>query len=175
MRRRHAGGARTSVQRISKYWRTEPMDLSGDALVWASLVRIGQNRHVVQFVFHHIIADGWSIRIFIDEFEQFYRAFAEGRTVALPPLEFQYADFAAWQLGRKGRHKGLEYWKDHSPAYLRRLAFPSRVPGRRGKDTKADVALWDCQHLSRSARTRAPAGHAVHGASHRLQRSPASS
>jgi hypothetical protein len=46
---------------------------------------------------HHIISDGWSIGVFIREWQHAYTAFAQGEQPSLPPLSIQYSDYAAWQ------------------------------------------------------------------------------
>ncbi len=46
---------------------------------------------------HHIVSDGWSMQILIDEFVHLYSAWTQGREPELPELPIQYADYAIWQ------------------------------------------------------------------------------
>ena len=46
---------------------------------------------------HHIVADGWSMGVLMDELAACYEAFRNGETPSLPELSVQYADFASWQ------------------------------------------------------------------------------
>ncbi|WP_327196081.1 condensation domain-containing protein, partial [Noviherbaspirillum sp. Root189] len=46
---------------------------------------------------HHIVSDGWSQGVLINEFSALYNAYCEGRDDPLPPLAIQYADYAVWQ------------------------------------------------------------------------------
>ena len=48
-------------------------------------------------VLHHLIADGWSRGVFIDELAACYQAFNRQVPVSLPELPIQYGDVAVWQ------------------------------------------------------------------------------
>jgi hypothetical protein len=74
-----------------------PFDLSRGPLVRAHLVRLGAEEHLALFNLHHIVADGWSLGVLVQELGALYPAFAAGRPSPLPALPVQYADYAAWQ------------------------------------------------------------------------------
>ncbi|RKI65092.1 amino acid adenylation domain-containing protein, partial [Corallococcus sp. AB049A] len=74
-----------------------PFDLARGPLFRAVLVRLEERRHVLLVLTHHIASDGWSTGVLVRELVSLYRAFASGQEPSLPPLPFQYADFAAWQ------------------------------------------------------------------------------
>lgn len=64
---------------------------------------------------HHIIADGWSMNVLIDEFSRLYAAASQGQTASLPALPTQYADFGSWQrqwLAQGEGERQLAYWKE---------------------------------------------------------------
>jgi aryl carrier-like protein len=84
-----------------------PFDLA-EALWRARLLRTGEQEYVLFFTMHHMISDGWSMPLFIQELATFYRALTEGGQAALPDLPIQYADFAAWQ--REGPGAALIAW-----------------------------------------------------------------
>jgi FkbH-like protein len=74
-----------------------PFDLAHGPLIRARLLRLSDSDHIFVLVMHHIISDGWSLGIFLKEFEAAYRAFNSGLPQSgLPALPIQYADFAAW-------------------------------------------------------------------------------
>lgn len=78
-------------------------------------MRVAQDDHVLVLVQHHIVSDGWSMQVMIDELVQLYAAFSQGQAVQLPVMPIQYADFAVWQrtwmeAGEKSRQ--LDYWRD---------------------------------------------------------------
>jgi non-ribosomal peptide synthetase component F len=63
---------------------------------------------------HHIVSDGWSMEIFIQELATLYKAICEGQPNALPDLPIQYADYAVWQrqwLRGEIMEEQLSYWK----------------------------------------------------------------
>ncbi|MEM1207365.1 MAG: amino acid adenylation domain-containing protein, partial [Acidobacteriota bacterium] len=75
----------------------EPFDLATGPLLRLGLLRLGPEEHWLLFTFHHIVSDGWSTDLFIQEALERYRADEQDRAPRLPELPIQYADFAAWQ------------------------------------------------------------------------------
>ncbi len=93
-----------------------PFDLARGPLFRPLLLRLAADRAVVVVAMHHIVSDGWSMEVLIRELTALYQAFAAGRPSPLPPLAFQYADYALWQ----------RRWLDQEPsgvppAYGKRL------------------------------------------------------
>ncbi|WP_330215007.1 non-ribosomal peptide synthetase [Pseudomonas sp. AM8] len=89
-------------------------DLEKGPLLWVTLVRLDEDDHQLLVTLHHIIADGWSLNILIDEFSRLYAAASQGQTLALPPLALQYADYGSWQrqwLADGEGQRQLAYWK----------------------------------------------------------------
>ncbi|HLD64830.1 MAG TPA: condensation domain-containing protein, partial [Pseudomonas sp.] len=93
---------------------TRPFDLSQAPLLRLALVRLRVDEHLLLVVLHHIIADGWSMGVLVNELVQLYRAALDGREAALPALPIQYADYAAWQRQRLDGarlERQLTYWR----------------------------------------------------------------
>jgi len=94
--------------------RLTPFDLVKGPLLRVILFRLSPEEHVLLLTIHHIIFDGWSIKVFAHELTELYKAFSEGRPASLPELRIQYADFASWQrqwLQGEVLQKQLTYWK----------------------------------------------------------------
>jgi amino acid adenylation domain-containing protein len=90
-----------------------PFDLTKGPLFRVSLLRLAGDEHIVLFTMHHIIADGWSMGLLVNEVAELYRTFVGTETPALPELPIQYADFAYWQRQRfQGEllETQLSYW-----------------------------------------------------------------
>jgi amino acid adenylation domain-containing protein len=92
-----------------------PFDLQAGPLLRVTLLRLAEDDHVLVLVQHHIVSDGWSMQVMVDELVQLYAAFSEHRVPQLPSMPIQYADYAVWQrnwmeAGEKARQ--LDYWRD---------------------------------------------------------------
>ncbi|MCX5202720.1 amino acid adenylation domain-containing protein [Streptomyces sp. NBC_00237] len=91
-----------------------PFDLTRAPLLRATLLRTGENEHLLVVVVHHIAVDGWSMPLLWDDLSAMYRSRLEGRKHELPVPSIQYADFAHWQRDRLSgeRLRGqLDYWR----------------------------------------------------------------
>ncbi len=90
-----------------------PFDLERGPLLRVSLLRLAEDDHVLVMVQHHIVSDGWSMQLMVEELVQLYAGYSQGLDVVLPALPIQYADYALWQrswmeAGEKERQ--LAYW-----------------------------------------------------------------
>ncbi|WP_334191072.1 non-ribosomal peptide synthetase, partial [Noviherbaspirillum sp.] len=74
-----------------------PFDLAAGPLARGQLIRTTDDDHVLLVTMHHIVSDGWSQGILINEFSALYNAYRDGREDPLPPLAIQYADYTIWQ------------------------------------------------------------------------------
>jgi tyrocidine synthetase-3 len=82
-------------------------DLSKAPLLTVNLVKLMENKYLLMFDMHHIISDGTSMGILMDEFVMIYSG------QELEKLKIQYKDFAAWQnkfLKSEEIKKQEEYW-----------------------------------------------------------------
>jgi Condensation domain len=82
-----------------------PFDLSLTPLVRGGLLQHKQKGNFLLVDIHHIIADGASLNILIDEFNRIYQG------DQLPPLELRYVDYAGWINQVKGKlEQQKEFW-----------------------------------------------------------------
>jgi alpha-ketoglutarate-dependent taurine dioxygenase len=106
----------------------KPFDLSTGPLLRATLLRLDTEEHIILLTMHHIISDGWSMGILLDEVAVLYRAFSEGKPSPLPELPIQYIDFAQWQrryLRGEVLDRHLAYWKRQLTEPLPVLQLPT--------------------------------------------------
>src|SRR5262249_2529047 len=103
---------------------SEPFDLERGPLLRAILFQLSREEHVLLVAMHHIVTDGWSIPILVQELSTLYAAFCRGESSPLTALPVQYADFACWQRehlqGQEFAAK-LDYWTHRladAPAFL---------------------------------------------------------
>ncbi|MBJ2238039.1 amino acid adenylation domain-containing protein [Pseudomonas fluorescens] len=93
----------------------QPFDLQEGPLLRVTLLRLAADEHVLVLVQHHIVSDGWSMQLVVEELVQLYAGYSQGQDVQLPALPIQYADYAVWQrswmdAGEKQRQ--LAYWRE---------------------------------------------------------------
>ena len=62
-------------------------------------MHVGEEEWILLCTLHHIISDGWSMGILLEEWMAFYEKATNGKVAELEPLPVQYADFAQWQKG----------------------------------------------------------------------------
>ncbi|MBG4573873.1 pyoverdine non-ribosomal peptide synthetase PvdD, partial [Pseudomonas aeruginosa] len=91
----------------------QPFDLERGPLLRVNLLQLAEDDHVLVLVQHHIVSDGWSMQVMVEELVQLYAGYSQGLDVVLPALPIQYADYALWQrswmeAGEKERQ--LAYW-----------------------------------------------------------------
>ncbi|MGF1739614.1 amino acid adenylation domain-containing protein [Vibrio profundum] len=90
-------------------------DLTEDSLVRTALVEISDNEFVFILNHHHIISDGWSVDIILENLSEFYASEVEGRYSNLKNIRVKYTDFLYWQKAEaktKSYQNKLSYWCD---------------------------------------------------------------
>nr|WP_255352740.1 amino acid adenylation domain-containing protein [Xanthomonas sp. GPE 39] len=92
-----------------------PFALEQGPLIRGRLVRLADDESVLFVTMHHIVSDGWSMGILINELSVLYRAFARDEVDPLPTLPIQYADYASWQrqwLTGDVLEQQATYWRE---------------------------------------------------------------
>ncbi|PSB01236.1 non-ribosomal peptide synthetase, partial [Merismopedia glauca] len=124
-------------------------DLSQGYLYRIQLLHISPNEHILLVVLHHIICDGWSMGVFIQELAKLYLNFSHQKASPLPTIKLQYADYAIWQRQRLSEsvlQTQLDYWKQQLSGNLPILELPSfrsrqlQVDSWRGKTKSARLS-----------------------------------
>ncbi len=106
-------GMDAEIERLLAEEARKPFDLASGPVLRASLVKTGNDEHILLLTFHHIAADGWSLGVFTRELAACYQAFVSGDEPRLPDLPVQYADYAAWQrqwLSGETLERQKAYW-----------------------------------------------------------------
>ncbi len=106
-------------------------DLSQAPLFVARLYKLDTDMHVLFFMPHHIIWDGWSFDLVYAQLSEIYAAHVGDRAPVLPELPVTYGDYSAWH----------REWV-HGPEYARQLAFwRDRLGGHGGERLNRARAL----------------------------------
>lgn len=141
-----SGQRQAQVQRLAMAELRRPFDLAQGPLIRATLLLLDRGEHVALLTMHHIIADGWSIEVFIREVVSLYAAFMQGTSSPLPDLTIQYADFAHWQrqwLQGEVLEAQLAYWRQQLASAPPVLALPTDQP-RPALLTSQGSRQWCC-------------------------------
>jgi non-ribosomal peptide synthetase component F len=91
-----------------------PFDLGKGPLFRIRVFRRSEEDHLIAMTMHHIISDGWSMRILGEEIRSLYVAFSAGLRSPLEELPIQYGDYAYWQRSQLAGgllDRQLKYWK----------------------------------------------------------------
>ncbi|MFB2835830.1 condensation domain-containing protein, partial [Floridanema evergladense] len=108
-----------------------PFDLANDCLLRTTLVVLSETEHILLICMHHIVSDGWSIGVFVEELTALYNAYAQGQPSPLSPLPIQYTDFAIWQrnwLQGEVLQSQLSYWQNQLADAPAILSLPTDRP-----------------------------------------------
>jgi acyl transferase domain-containing protein/acyl carrier protein len=123
------------AQRLAGEEGNAPFNLSKAPLFRASMFGLTQREQILALAFHHIIADAWSLAVFLDELKRLYGKYVGAAVPALPPLPFRHADYAAWQRDYLAGEKlaGLErYWMKQLDGLVCQMQFRNDPEKRNG-------------------------------------------
>ncbi|MGH9824651.1 MAG: condensation domain-containing protein, partial [Blastocatellia bacterium] len=88
--------------------RMKGFDLASPPLMRFSLIRLGETTWRLVWSHHHLILDGWSVGLVLNELFAFYEAFAGGQSLTLEKPR-PYSDYIDWLSNRDGSHAKL-FW-----------------------------------------------------------------
>ena len=136
-------------------------DLRSASPIRATLIRLPDDELVFVLTMHHIITDGYSYVVLIQELEETYKSLLAGREPDLAELPIQYLDYAAWQRNyEQDPHllRQYRFWRREAIAFPKPESIPTDWPrskmrslGKRRSDT---VLTYDelsaCKRFARS-------------------------
>ncbi|MED1801252.1 non-ribosomal peptide synthetase [Brevibacillus porteri] len=106
-------------------------DLQRGPLIQVKLIVVEEDQFLLLCTMHHVITDGWSEDILLEEWLAFYEEAESGARAELPELSIQYADFSVWQrewLTDEVMSQQLDYWKAELSGELPALQLPIDRP-----------------------------------------------
>ena len=109
----------------------EPFDLEEGPLLRVRLLMRSGKAHVLLLTAHHIVFDGWSLWVLLDELAALYAAETGGEAANLPPVALQYADYVRWQAAMLKGAAGEQlwaYWQSQLSGDWPLLDLPSSRP-----------------------------------------------
>jgi amino acid adenylation domain-containing protein/FkbH-like protein/non-ribosomal peptide synthase protein (TIGR01720 family)/FkbM family methyltransferase len=123
------------LQLLATQDQLQPFDLTKGLLLRVTLVQLKSKSYALLLTMHHIISDGWSMGVLIEELSILYRGFLLG-TQPLPELPIQYVDFTIWQhqwlqggaQGLASLQTQINYWKQQLADAPPLLELPTDRP-----------------------------------------------
>lgn len=87
-------------------------DLENGPLFRIYLVKTDSTEYCFHLSIHHIVFDGWSQGIFINELSLIYNSLISNKEFSLDPLKFQQYDYAYWENDRTVDQLSNEFWEE---------------------------------------------------------------
>ncbi|KAA8785739.1 amino acid adenylation domain-containing protein [Paenibacillus amylolyticus] len=107
----------------------KPISPTSSSVLWRLLlIRLNQDEHYLVITMHHLIFDGWSVTLMLQELSALYTAFNKQLSSPLEPLTVQYSDYVTWQKHHKSEQvlqKQLKYWSDYLEGAASVLELPT--------------------------------------------------
>ncbi|UVT14316.1 MAG: amino acid adenylation domain-containing protein [Nitrospira sp.] len=123
----------------------QPFDLAAGPLMRVRLIRLSQTEHVLSLTIHHIVADGWSMRILGLELRRLYRAFKHGLESPLPAVPKQYLDTVLDQrecVDSQEWKRQETYWRQQLESVPHVLTLPYDFPRPSVQGQKGARYAW---------------------------------
>ena len=113
---RQRGDGRIELDDLIEQEARAAFDLQAGPLIRGRLIRLRDDEQALLITMHHIVSDGWSMGLLLNELSVLYRAFLRGGEAdPLPPLSLQYVDYAVWQrkwMEGNTLQRQTSYWKE---------------------------------------------------------------
>lgn len=101
-------------------------DLSQTNPLRCNVAQLGPDRYALSLVVHHLLVDGWSVGVILQEVAQMYQVLSDGQTPQLAqPLQFR--DYLAWKAGRDLTTQA-NFWQALFAELPAPLALPTDYP-----------------------------------------------
>ncbi len=141
-----------------EYWmqqdQTRPFPVSRGPLIRALVIRLDNKTHCLLMNMHHLISDGWSLSVLIEDVSAYYHAILMRRPANLPTLPVQYTDYTRWQnrwLDESLITRQQQYWQECLAGVPVSLNLPTdyvRTEKQGNRGYSVDVSL--SEDLTRS-------------------------
>lgn len=118
-------------------------DFKSAPLMRLALIRLDDNRYHMHWLYHHIIMDGWSMPILIEEFLNIYEQLSKGEKIEFKEVD-RYEDYIRY-IERRDKKKEQLYWEN----YLKNLESGTLIPFI-GKTTERTKGLGKYSSLTLS-------------------------
>jgi len=137
-----------------------PFKLTELPLLRCSLYKIADEDYILFVLMHHIISDGWSISVILNEFINIYLSLLNGKIPQVKELDIQFSDYAHWEkeIFESDRFSEMiSYWKAQLDGISPLLELPydkikPAVQSNNGKQQKFKIEKELVQGLNELSR-----------------------
>ncbi len=108
------------VNEIASQLSQEPFDTSEPCLFRITLIETAKDRATLVVVAHHMVFDGYSIRVLGRELGQLVDLIERNQAAELPELMLQYGDYALWREDCRTGESGadsIRFWRERLSDY----------------------------------------------------------
>ena len=106
-------------------------DLANELPLRVTLLKVAADHHVLAVACHHLVADGWSVALFLRDLSSRYREHVGVPGDSLPELRVGYYDYARWQrawLSGDRLSADLDFWRQTLDGAAPSLDLPTDHP-----------------------------------------------
>ncbi|HEX2959000.1 MAG TPA: amino acid adenylation domain-containing protein [Chitinispirillaceae bacterium] len=104
-----------------------PFDFKKDQLISIKLLEKSPTEHLLLITVHHIICDGWSIDVLLEDISSFYSDYALDKPVSIKPV-CQFSDYALMQqeeIRKEEFSRVRRYWMEKFSDLPKALSLPT--------------------------------------------------
>jgi bacitracin synthase 3 len=117
-------------------------NLSKDIMIRVAVFKTGPDKHKVIWSHHHILMDGWSLGVVVNDFFSIYRTIKANRLLQLKE-RCPYFTYIKW-LEKQNQEDGYTYWQEYLAGYEQLASLPGKTsPGKHGiyQQKKLEIKL----------------------------------
>jgi amino acid adenylation domain-containing protein len=122
-----------------------PFRIDRGPLLRCSVYPVTDGTYRILLTVHHLVCDGWSLRVMLDELAASYRDASQGLATSHAPLSVQYPDYAVWQreqVTTGGHADAVAWWANWLRDAPGVLGLPTRQPRPAVQTTAAEVVRF---------------------------------
>ena len=119
----HTDNPKKHAQELEYHEARKPFDLCEAPLVRSTLIQLAPDHHHLLITMHHLITDGWSMGVLIDELSHLYNTSKPD----LPELPIQFTDYALWQQ-QQHHEEDATWWQQQLQGAPTVLNLPTDYP-----------------------------------------------
>jgi amino acid adenylation domain-containing protein/non-ribosomal peptide synthase protein (TIGR01720 family) len=131
----------SSIEDIIKH----QFDLTTPPLLRFDFFEVSKDKTLFIFNIHHLITDGWSLRIMVNELNEIYNSLIREDSPQLNEIRFQYRDYSEWQLTNLSDNrfdKQRVFWLDKLSGDLPILTMPTDIKRTKERTFRGAVSSF---------------------------------